>query len=214
MTTTVGEATRFQNTVRHDDTVTFAGNTKQSGLKRSDLDSDANEVFAIPLERWRVFDNLSSSLPGTPLTDDLGLVGGTHGTSSPSIQTEDLKAAGSTTSKMRLTWVLPHNYVDNDNITIRFHAGALTTIADTAMTLDCLAYRSDEESGVGSDLVSTAATSINNTTMADYDFSVTGSTLNRGDTLDIRVDVLVNDGGTGTAVKAIIGATQILVPTK
>ena len=184
----------------------------QSLLDRGNHPLESNRPFAIPWDAFRVHDAFGTSLPGTPLTDDLGLVGGTFGTGTPSIQTEDLKAAGATTSYARFTFQLPAEYDDGQTVTLRVRAGMLTTIADMAATLDVEAYESDGEAGVdAADLVTTAAASINSTTLADFDFVIDGSSLVAGDLLDIRLTVTVNDAATATAVKAILGSIEMLV---
>lgn len=184
-----------------------------TGVARTDLDQDNLEPHGIPLESWQT--SSLQQLPATPSTPDLGIVAGTHGSATPSIQTEDLKAAGATTSKMRRTFVVPYNYVAGETIQFVVHAGMLTTVADVAATLDVEAFLSDTEAGVdGSDLCSTAAQDINSLTLADFTFTLDGTSLQAGDQIDIEVTVTVNDSATGTAVKAIIGETKVLLDSK
>lgn len=181
---------------------------------RSDLTQEDNARFPIPLDSWRVWDAMATNLPGTSATDDLGFIGGTFGSASPSIQTSDLKAAGSTTRYARVVTKLPHSYVAGQSVTIRAHAGMKTTVADTAATIDFEAYRSNDETGIGSDLVTTAATTINSLTLANKDFILSTGTLLPGDTLDIRMTVLVNDAATGTAVIGLVGGVELLLDVK
>lgn len=183
-------------------------------LARTSLAQEDNARRKIQPTDWRVWDAMQTNLPGTAATDDLAIVGGTFGTASPSLQTGDLKAAGSTTRYARCTFQLPHNYVAGETVTIRAKAGMLTTVADTAATIDFAAYRSNDESGIGSDLVTTSATTINSLTLANKDFTVTPTTLNPGDTLDIRMAVLVNDAATATAVTGIVGSVEVLIDVK
>lgn len=149
-------------------------------------------------------------LAPSPSADDLMLVGGTFGTNSHSIRSIDVKALGAVTLRTRVMIHMPHNYESAATTKIRFHAGMVTTVADTTATIDCEAYKTDEDAGVGSDLVSTSATTINSLTSADVDFTLDASTLTPGDTLDVRVTIAVNDGATGTAVIAQFGACQLL----
>lgn len=165
--------------------------------------------FPIPWEAWRVWNALHTNLPGTPATDDLGLVGGTFGTESPSIQTEDLKAAGATSSYARCVRPLPAHYEAGQTVQLVFHAGMLSAIADNSATLNVEVYRSDGEAGIGSDLYSGSALTINNLTLADKTFLIDPATLNAGDLLDIRIHVAVNDAATGDPVKAIIGSAEL-----
>jgi len=179
------------------------------GVKRDDLVQDVLKPFTIPLESWKVFDALQTNLPGTPTSDDLGLVGGTVGSAAPSIQTSDSKAA-TTTQKMRRTIPVPVEFEAGETLVLRLHAGMLTTVSDGTATVDVSAYKSNEEAGVGSDLCGTAAQSINNLTLADKDFTITSTSLAPGDLLDVLVTIAITDSATGTAVKGIIGSTKLL----
>lgn len=194
------------------------GNCSIFGTKpayvRTDLTQEDNVRVKIQPTDWRVWDALATNLPGTSATDDLALVGGTFGTASPSIQTSDLKAAGSTTRYARCLFQLPYSYVAGQSVTIRAHAGMITTVADNAATVDFEVYRSDDEAGIGSDICATAAQSINSLTDANKDFTITATTLNPGDTLDIRMAVLVNDAATVTAVIAVVGSVEVLLDVK
>lgn len=198
--------------------VHIQGNLSMTGsppsLTRAQLTQEDNARYPIPFESWRVFDAFGTLLPATPASDDLGLVGGTFGSASPTIQTGDLKAAGSTTRRARVTFNLPPEYVAGQSVTIRAHCGMNTTVADTTATIDFEAYRSDDEEGIGSDLVATSATSFNSLTDANKDFTVNAATLSPGDTLDIRMSVVINDGATATAVIGVIGKVELLLDVK
>lgn len=188
--------------------LTYTGT--QTPVLRTGIAQTANAAYAIPWEAWRVWDAYHTVLPGTPATDDLGLIGGTFATGSPSIQTEDLKAAGATNKYARCVVALPPEYDDGETVQLRFHAGMLTTISDTTATLLAAIYKSDNEAGIGSNLYAGSALDVNNLTLADYDFAATPTTLTAGDLLDIRINFAVNDGATATAVKGIIGAAYLL----
>ncbi len=170
------------------------------------------QAFPIPLTDFRVWNAMQTLLPGTPLTDDLGLVGGTFGTATPSLRTEDLKAVGATSSYARVLVQLPWEYQAGQSVSLRFKAGMITTAADTSATLDCQAYKlqDDPDDALGSDLVTTAATIMNSTTFADLDFVVTPTGLSPGDILDVRITTAVNDGATATAVIAGISSAKLL----
>lgn len=183
-----------------------------SNIARSNLAIEAAAVYPLPWTAWRVWDALATLLPGTPASDDLGLIGGTWGTNTPSIQTGDLKNAGATTRYARTQFQLPPEYVTGQAVTLRLHSGMLTTVASSAATIDLEAYKSNRESLVsGSDLCSTAAQSINSLTMADKDFTINPSGLVAGDTLDLRIAIAVNDSGTGTAVIGCLGSAEMLL---
>lgn len=170
------------------------------------------QPFPIPLTDFRVWDAMQTPLPGTPVTDDLGLVGGTFATATPSLRSEDLKTAGATNKRARVLVQLPWEYESGQSITLRFKAGMITTAADTTATLDVEAYKlqADPDDAIGSDLVTTAATTMNSLVFADIDFVVSPSGLSPGDILDIRVTAAVNDGGSGTAVIAGISSARLL----
>lgn len=177
-------------------------------LARTYLEQDNNQVYPIPWTWWRVWNAFHTNLPGTSAADDLGLYGGTFGTDSPSIRTYDLKAAGATNLYARASIPLPMEYVAGETLVLRFHAGMLTTVADATATLDVVAYKSDREAGIGADLCATGAQSINNLTLADKDFTITPTTLEPGDLLDVRMHLAINDAATGTAVIGIVGAIE------
>jgi hypothetical protein len=170
------------------------------------------KTFPIPLTSFRVFDALHTPLPGAGATDDLGLVGGTFGAATPSLRTEDLKTAGATNNRARVLVQLPWEYVAGQTVTLRFKAGMITTVADTTATLDCEAYKlqDDPDDAIGSDLVSTAATTINSLSFANVDFTVTPTGLSAGDILDVRITTAVNDAASGTAVIAGITSAKLL----
>jgi len=168
------------------------------------------QPFFIPWTHFRIWDAYHTNLGATPNSDDdLALVGGTFATDHPSIQTGDVKAT-SKTRRARVVISLPWEYVAGETIKLRFHAGMVTTVAGTSAMLDVEAYRSDEELGLSADLCTTAAQSINSLTMADIDFTITPTTFNPGDSMDVRITIDTVDAATGTAVIGCIGAVQLL----
>lgn len=204
VSSTVGGDLRVQGNL-------VVGGTRQE-TARTGLEQDQLAAYAIPWEAWRVHDAYQTTLPGTSLADDLGLVGGTFGTGVPSIQTEDLKAAGATTSYARCVITIPPEYDTSETAVLRFRAGMLTTISDGTATLDVEAFESDFEAAKsGSDLVSTTVQDINSVTLADTDFAITTTTLSPGDTIDIRIAIAINDTSTVTVVKGIVGSAFLLL---
>lgn len=173
---------------------------------RISLAQDGSMLYPVPLESLRVFDAFATVLPGTPAADDLGLVGGTFGTDVPFASTGDVKALGTTTRRARFTFQLPPEYVSGQSVFIRAFAGMKTTISDGACTIDFEAYETGTGTSgtliTGSDLVTTAATSIKSLTWADYDFAITATDLVAGNWLDVRMSIAVTDAATGTAVIA------------
>jgi hypothetical protein len=177
------------------------------GVKRDDLVQDVLKPFTIPLERWMKAD--LSAILGSAGTTHLGLVPGTHGSASPSIQTSDAKAT-TVTQVMRQSIPVPAEYQAGETLILRLHAGMLTSAGDGTATIDVVAYKSNEEAGIGSDLCATAAQSIKSLTLADKDFTITSTSLSPGDLLDVLVTIAITDSATGTAVKGIIGSTKLL----
>ena len=154
----------------------------------------------IPLELLRVHDAFQTDLPTTAASDDLGLIIGTFGTDAIVVQTSDAKNT-SVTQRARFLYRLPHNYAAGQAISAVAWAGMKTTVANGTATVDFECYKKNDSTGlVGSDLVTTSATSINSLTAADKAFVVDPTGLTAGDELDIRVTIAITDTGTGTAV--------------
>ncbi len=146
--------------------------------------------------------------------DDLAFTSGAFGTGTPYITTGDVKNT-TITRYCRFMVQLPPEYVAGETIELRFSAGMLTTVASSVATIDCEAYKSNRDTTkTGSDLVSTAAQSINSLTFANKDFVVTSTSLSPGDWLDVRVTIAVTDSATATAVTAAIGAEELLLDIK
>lgn len=179
-------------------------------IVRANLAMDSLAEYPIQLTQLRVWDAITTLLPAAGASDDLGLVGGTFGSASPSLQTSDSKAA-STTQRARFQWALPPEYVAAQRLRLRLHAGMLTTISDTTATVDVEVYESNREAGVGSDLCATSAKTINSLTLADKEFDIDVSGLEPGDMLDVRITIAIVDAATATAVKGVIGAIEWLV---
>ena len=154
----------------------------------------------IPLELLRVHDAFQTDLPTTAASDDLGLIIGTFGTDAIVVQTSDAKNT-SVTQRARFLYRLPHNYAAGQSLSVVAWAGMKTTVANGTATVDFEAYKKNDSTGlVGSDLVTTSATTINSLTAADKAFVIDPTGLTAGDELDIRVTIAITDTGTGTAV--------------
>lgn len=182
-------------------------------IAKTDLVQEVLQPFTIPHTAWRIWNDLDALLPSAAASDDLGLIDNTFGTGSPTIETTDLKAT-SGTLYARLLLTMPKEYDSRASALLRFHAGMKTTVSDTTATLDVQAYKSDKEGGIGSDLIATAAQSINSLTLADFDFELTTSDLNAGDLLDVRIAIAITDSATGTAVIGQIGDARLLCDTR
>lgn len=210
----MAEPTTFPGDIRVAGNIRYGG-VLQPDVPRSNLVQEDFAKYPVNLVNFRVWDAFHTNLPGVAAADDLGLIGGTWSTGTPSLQTHDVKAAGAQTLRARCTVQLPPEYVAGQSVQIRCRAGMLTTVADTSATVDVEVFKSNKEGGVsGADLVTTAAQSCNSTTLADKDFNVDPATLSPGDVLDVRVTMAINDAATGTTVKGILGSVELMCDIK
>ncbi|MHC4379131.1 MAG: hypothetical protein ACYS26_21230 [Planctomycetota bacterium] len=180
---------------------------------RASLVQDDFASYGVGLTSLRVHDAFGTAL-GTASADDLGIGSGTFGTGAPYVTAGDLKAAGATTRYARFLFQLPVEYVAGQSVRIMARAGMLTTAADTSCTLDAEAHKLDGDTTVSSDLVTTAATSMNSGTFADVTFDVTATTLTPGDWLDVRLAIACNDAATGTAVEPALDHVAVELDVK
>lgn len=188
--------------------------TSNTAIPRSKLAQDTLAIYPVPFETMRVWNAYETVLPGTSSSDDLGLYGGTWATGSQLVRTYDVKNAGAVSLYARFRFALPAEYDAGQTITLRANAGMVTTVASSSATLDFVVYKVDREGGIGSDLCSTSATTINSLTFANKDFTITPTSLVAGDVFDIRMEIAVNDSATATAVIAAVGALEFLLDIK
>jgi len=181
-----------------------------------------SQTIGIDFASMRVFDNPAALLPAAGAADDLGFVIGTPGTNAASLQTEDLKAEGGnpTLNKAMFYWVVPASYSAGATVNIVANAGMITTIADDAVTLDLTCWVPDyanADGTVSSDLIGTAAQSINSLTFADKTFvlddDVSGHVLAAGSVVQCIAITSTSDGATGTAVIAAIRKIDVVIST-
>ena len=143
----------------------------------------------------------------------LDYVAGTYATNAPSLQTPDFGGNSAAVSYYaRGEIVLPWEYEAGESVTLRLSAGMITTTADQTATVDIQVYKSDEDATSTGDLCATTASSdnMNNTVFADVDFTITPTTLNPGDLLDVLITVAVDDDGDAGVMKGSIGSVQLL----
>lgn len=178
-------------------------------MPRADLETEQNAVYSVPLTEFRTWDALATNLPAAAANDDLGLVTGTLGTHGPNITAGDVKATSST-RYARCQVPLPVEYKAGGSVIVRCKAGMQTTVADGSCTVDFQVYRVVRDTTVGSDICATAATSINSTSFADKEFTITPTTLSPGDLLDIRMAIIYVDTATATAVTPTVAAVEVL----
>ena len=191
---------------------------KETGVsaqtRASILKQDALAIFPVRLTGLRVWDAFHTNLPGTAATDDLALIGGTFGTSPPVVSAGDCKALGATSRYARFMVELPECYEAGETVTLSLSAGVVTTVASVSCTVDVECYKIDKIGGIGSDLCTTSATTINSLVFAAKSFTITSSALTAGDVLDIRITIACNDAATGTAVTPTIAGIDLLCDIK
>jgi len=198
--------------------VTGSITVKETGVsaqtRASILKQEALAIFPVNFMDLRVWDAIQTNLPGTPATDDLGLIGTTFGSTAPRVTAGDCKALGATNRYARFMVQLPECYEAGETVTISLSAGMVTTVASASCTVDIEAYEIDKIGGIGSDLCTTAATTINSLVFAAKDFTITPTTLSAGDVLDVRITIAVNDAATATAVTPTIAGIDLLCDIK
>jgi hypothetical protein len=170
-----------------------------AGIKPSKLEQQATQVFDIPLTDARVWDDFRALVPSTAANDDLGLITGTWGTDTPTLQSGDGKAT-TITRRAGFAFRVPHNFVSAGTLVIRVRGGMVTTISDDVASVDLEVYEADLDGGVGSDLCQTSAVSVNSLTKVNADFTIDSSGLVAGDLLYLRLTAAITDAATGTAV--------------
>lgn len=173
-------------------------------VARSELTQESYSNFHVNMEDLRIWDAYSTHIT-TAASDDLGWsTGGTYGTNVPYVTA----GTGTATRIARLKYNVPMNYVAGQAARFAFYCGMITAVADTSCTLDLSAYL--EGSGglkSGSDLVTTAATSINGGpagtfAFVNFDLTVNSPTLSPGDWLDLLITI-ANTDGAATGIPAI-----------
>lgn len=182
--------------------------TPGANLPRTVMATNALQLFPVNLAEVCKWDDLSLKLTNTPATTYLGVTTGTYGTNPPTLQTGDLKTAGSTTRRGRIILALPDRFPAAGSVSLRAIAGMKTTVADTSATVLLEAYQLLNDGTLSSQLTTGTPITINSLTLANQDFAVTSTTLNPGDRLDVRVSITVNDGA---GLTAVIGLLQSLI---
>lgn len=200
----------------HFDDVRISGTLllKETGIsaqtRNTILKQDALAIFPVNMMDLRVWDAIHTNLPGTAATDDLALVGTTFGSTAPVITAGDCKALGATSRYARFMVELPECYEAGETVTLSLSAGMVTTVASASCTVDVECYKIDKVTGIGSDLCTTSATTINSLVFAAKVFTITPSSLIAGDVLDIRLTITCNDAATATVVKPTIAGIDLL----
>ena len=206
-------ASQFDD-IRVSGSITVKENGISTQTRATILKQEALAIFPVNFMDLRVWDAIQTNLPGTPATDDLGLIGTTFGSTAPRVTAGDCKALGATTRYARFMVQLPECYDVGETVTISLSAGMVTTVASVSCTVDVEAYEIDKIGGIGSDLCTTSAITINSLTFANNAFTITPTTLTAGDVLDVRITIAVNDAATATAVTPTIAGIDLLCDIK
>lgn len=181
-------------------------------LARSELATET-KVYPVPLTELRVWDARATNLPATAANDDMGLVTGTFGTDSPTLQGVDF--GGATSDEMgAFQFRLPPEYVAGGSVVVRLRAGMLTTVPDTSATVDVACHKTSRSGAVGSDLCATAAQGIESLTLADKNFTITSAGLSPGDLLDIRLAFAGTDLTDAGVMVPVIGQVELVLEVK
>lgn len=200
-----------------DGDVAIAGNLTCRGDKpvtaRTYLAQENLVAHMIPITDLRIWDAFQTLLT-TAANDDLGMTAGAFATGCPYVDGGDVKTL-TTTRYARGLYQLPEHYVAGQTVKFRAAAGMLTTVAGTSCTLDFEAYLVNGDTlKSGSDLVTTAAQSINTLVFANYDFTVSAGSLVVGNWLDFRIAISSVDAATGTVVRPAIAKLEMLLDIK
>lgn len=181
-------------------------------VARSQLDQDDAKPYPISLHDWRATGTgaILGTAAGTP-SGAFGLTVGTHGSASATIVGESA-SGNSKTNLMRHQFVMPAEYVDGETVTLRIRC-KITADANTAQTLDVEVHEPDGAAGVGSDICASAAQTITDA-YANYDFTITPTSVAAGDVLDIEVTGVANDTGGTTGSVITIAQTIMLLDVK
>ena len=168
------------------------------------------QAYPIRITDCRVHDAPQTVLPADAANDDMGVVAITPGTTAPTLQGVDFGGT-STDEKCTFQFALPQSYRHGETITIRCHAGMLTTVSDGTATLDCECWQDDGDGTVSADICATAAQSINSLTLADRDFTITPTGLEGGDLLNFRLSFGGSDSGNAAVMIPTVTAVTVLL---
>jgi hypothetical protein len=144
----------------------------------------------IPISNnWRIWNAIETNLAATDGTDDLGLVTGTFGAASPSL---NVTVATPTTAPFYARepgFVVPSNYAAGTNLTLKITV--VETVAATTATVDAVVLRRDDPAGP--DINGTAAQSVVGGAAGEKSFTLNGTSVVPGEVLDIRINLTLND---------------------
>jgi hypothetical protein len=185
-----------------------ARTTTSGTVARTQLTAETG-VYSVPVSDLKTHATLVGlgSAAGTP-SGDMGLTPGTFGTNTPLVKGESASGA-SKSDACRFLYKLPNEYVAGGAVSIKIHA-LVSALPQVGATIVPAAYRCDGAGSLGSNLVTTGAATLT-AAMADYSFTVTPTSLNPGDVLDIQITGVANDTGGTTGSVINIGLVTMLL---
>ena len=174
---------------------TYFVNAFPTSVARSLLVQEDLAEYVIPLEEFRTSGTLAllGASAGTP-AGAFGLTPGTHGTASPIVKGE--AASGNTkTDSMRKNITLPPEYVAGQTVQLVAICAETVGAATVSTTIDCEAFKHDEDGTLTADLCATAAIDVDGATAAAKTFTITATALAPGDVLDVEFTGVTTDTG-------------------
>jgi len=206
----------FQQSVIFDGGLTLPANAVSSDnqikagsdITRAKMIQEANAVYALPVQTWRVH-NTGQLLPSAAGgADDLYIDADNWATDGWMLKSDD--ANGTTVTQYAVnSFCMPPEYDAGETITLRLPCIA-GVIPDTTKTIDLVAYEDNYNGGIGADLCATAAQNVT-TSWANYDFTITPTTVAAGDMLIFRLAINFVDSGSGADVVASIGHPTVRI---
>lgn len=181
-----------------------------------------DHTIGVDFSTFRIHDNIDAFLDQAAADDDdLTLIQGTFGTNATTVETIDCGGLADTTQYAAFWFVVPPTYPAGATVTVKANAGMVTTVADQSATLDFECYVPDyanEDASVSTDLITTAAQSVNFTTFADYSYTLdddaSGYELDAGTVVQCRVTALCDDDGdAGAGITIRINRIDVVVST-
>jgi hypothetical protein len=106
-----------------------------------------------------------------------------------------------------IEFVLPHNYVAGTNITVTVNASVNGAGTPGTKTAQIFAYKTASDGTQAAD-IGPGATSAITVAGADITFTITGTTLNPGDRLMLKLEVVLQETG-GTNINAKVNSVRV-----
>ncbi len=163
-------------------------------------------TFGINLPELRRDSAIKDALADSAGTSLLGLADAA-GSAVVGTQTNNTSA----TENAAYQFVLPADYIAGTDVTVRVRA-RVSALRQVSATVDVVA-KLVGDAALGSDICATAAQNLT-ASYADYDFTVTGTTLSPGSVLNLVFTLATNDTGGSTNGTPSITAISVLATTR